>query len=243
MTSPPTFRSGPERKFATALVSDPERLKAVAEASLSGRLHDAELDAIVETLQAACDVSIAVVNLVVPGVQTYLAQVGIGVSRSVVDDDLSPCTEIVETGRLLTIADLRRHPVYWRNPLVQQGRIASFAGAPLIDDGVILGAVAVFDSAPRVFDPAQLSVLRHQARLAGSVIELRRSSARSVSLGGLDRLRSEVAQHIAAGAPPQEEAPMVFVGPTADADLLLLKEHLAALSDGTEVSSPDGSGG
>lgn len=163
---------------------NPARLAAVADADLSGHLDDRHLDAIVGTLQAACRVPMAVVNIVTPGLQTYPAEVGVGASQTEVPDELSPCAEVVTSRRSLVIDDLTKHLVYSQSPLVQQGTIAAFAGEPLIDNGVVLDSVSVFDDQPHIFSDAELTVLRHQAQLASAVVELRRS-ARTDPLTGL----------------------------------------------------------
>ena len=54
------------------------RLRAVADAHLEGHLMDQGLDAVVATLHIACDVPIAVVNIVTVDLQTYPAEVGVG---------------------------------------------------------------------------------------------------------------------------------------------------------------------
>lgn len=165
-------------------VGNPARLQAVAEAELSGHLNDRDLNAIVATLRLACDVPIAVINVVSANRQTYPAEVGIGAPCTLVPDGLSFCAEVVDTGRALAVSDAATHPVYSRNPMVRDGVIGSYAGVPLVDVGVVLGSVSIFDSTPRVFSHGDLEILRHQATLASSVLALRRS-ARTDALTGL----------------------------------------------------------
>ncbi len=150
---------------------DPRRLTAVLDTRRHAVVAAGDLHGIVEVLQVACAVPTAAIGLVAPGVQTYLAEVGIGAARTVFDDDVCPFAEIVEHGHPLEVPDLRQHSVYWRNPLVQQGRVVSFAGEPLLVDGAVVGAVAIFDSGPRKFSAEQIAALRRQAQRAGSVLE------------------------------------------------------------------------
>jgi diguanylate cyclase (GGDEF)-like protein len=119
----------------------------------------------------------AVVNLVTPDLQTFPAEVGVGVACTRVPDSLSFCAEVVRTGAALNVEDAASHPVYGENPLVQAGAIGSYAGEPLVHDGRVVGAVSVFDDHARTFTPGQLDVLRAQARLAGAVLDLRSRSA------------------------------------------------------------------
>jgi diguanylate cyclase (GGDEF)-like protein len=165
-------------------VRDARRLRAVAEADLPGHLGDPDLDAVVETLRLASGSPIAVVNIVTADVQTYPAEVGVGAACTSVPDALSFCAEVVDTGKPLLVTDAASHPVYSRNPLVLQGTVGAYAGVPLIDQGVVLGSVSIFDSGAREFPPDVLSILGYQAGLAASVLALRRS-ARTDGLTGL----------------------------------------------------------
>lgn len=165
-------------------VSDPRRLASVAAAELDGHAGDRDLDAVVATLQLGCQVPIAVVNIVRPDLQTYAAEVGVGAPCTNVPDALSFCAEVVDSGAAFVVADARAHPVYGANPLVADGVVGAYAGVPLIDDGVVLGSVAMFDGVARSFTAGELELLTHQAQLASSVLALRRSS-RTDALTGL----------------------------------------------------------
>lgn len=157
-------------------VRNPGRLAAVASTGLVGHDGDLDLEAIVSTLQIACRVPIAVINLVTADLQTYPAEVGVGSACTRVPDGVSFCAEVVETGKLVIVPDASLHPVYSHNPLVKSRAVMSYAGEPLVDHGVVLGSVSIFDAAPRVFTPHELELLRHQARLAAAVLSLRRST-------------------------------------------------------------------
>ncbi len=165
-------------------VLNAERLRRVSEAELEGHLGDPDLNAVVATLRIACDVPMAVVNIVWQNRQVYPAEVGVGAPCSLVPDALSFCAEVVETGQPLDVSDARQHPVYADNPLVREGVITSYAGVPLVDNGYVLGTVSIFGDKPGGFSPQELEVLLHQGRLASSVLALRRS-ARTDLLTGL----------------------------------------------------------
>ena len=158
-------------------VDDARRLSAVARLDLTGHAGDPLLDGLVQTLATACDVPVAVINLVTPDLQTYPAEVGVGATCTRVPDGLSFCSEVVRTGAPVEVADAAAHPVYGDNPLVQAGEIGAYAGEPLLHAGEVVGAVAVFDARARSFTAGQLSVLRAQALLAGAVLCLRATSA------------------------------------------------------------------
>ncbi|MEO6205309.1 MAG: sensor domain-containing diguanylate cyclase [Mycobacteriales bacterium] len=181
-------------------VRNPVRLRAVAEAELRGHLGDHDLDAVVATLRLACGVPIAVINIVGTDLQTYPAEVGVGAPCTEVPDGVSFCAEVVETGQALAVADAARHPIYANNPMVLDGVIGAYAGVPLIDKGVVLGSVSIFDGSARDFSPEVLEILGHQARLAASVLSLRRKARTDVLTGLpnrerlLDHLRSAIAR-------------------------------------------------
>lgn len=164
-------------------VTDPRRLAAVARAELRGHLGDADLDAVVGTLRIACRAPMAVVNIVTHDLQTYPAEIGVGAPCTSVPDELSFCAEVVDTRAPLAVPDARAHPVYSDNPLVRAGQVGAYAGVPLIDDGVVLGSIAIFDSEARDFTSEDLELLDYQARLAASVLALRRTARTDVLTG------------------------------------------------------------
>ena len=182
--NPAPVHSAASRRDAVTGTRNPHRLNAVARAELTGHLDDPDLDAVVATLRIACDVPIAVVNIVSADRQTYPAEVGIGAPCTDVPDELSFCAQVVDSGEALAIEDARSHPVYSHNPMVRDGVIGAYAGVPLVDDGFVLGSVSIFDDRVRTFSPDVLQILEHQARLAGSVLTLRRA-ARTDLLTGL----------------------------------------------------------
>jgi diguanylate cyclase (GGDEF)-like protein len=173
----------PKRSETVGGVRDPLRLAAVARAELRGHLGDPDLNSIVATLRIACRVPIAVVNIVSENCQTYPAEVGVGAPCTTVPDELSFCAEVVETKRTLAVSDATAHPIYADNPLVVAGVVAAYAGVPLVDAGYVLGSVSIFDGRPRVFTSDELEVLHHQARLASSVLALRRIARTDVLTG------------------------------------------------------------
>jgi diguanylate cyclase (GGDEF)-like protein len=164
-------------------VDHPKRLAAVARAEMHGHLGDPELNAVVATLRIGCSVPIAVINIVTHNTQTYPAEVGVGAPCTTVPDTLSFCAEVVNTRSSLAVANARAHPVYAQNPLVIDGVVGAYAGVPLVDDGFVLGSVSIFDDRPRQFTDEELELLEHQARLASSVLRLRRTSRTDVLTG------------------------------------------------------------
>lgn len=176
-----------------------ERLAVVDALGVVGHADDQDLDAIVETVALALDVPLAVVNLVRPDLQTYAAEIGVGVACTQVPDRLSFCAEVVETGRPLQVADARRHAVYRENPLVLTGGVTAYAGVPLFHRGAVIGAVSVFDPRPRRFDARALRLLDAQARLASSVLTLRWAATHDALTGLANRRRAAACAATAPG--------------------------------------------
>ena len=164
-------------------VLDPRRLAAVARAELHGHLGDQDLNAVVATLRIGCRVPIAVINIVSHNLQTYPAEVGVGAPCTRVPDALSFCARVVDTKSAVTVPDARAHPVYAHNPMVLGGVIGAYAGVPLVDRGFVLGSVSIFDGRAREFTSEELLLLDLQARLASSVLALRRASRTDVLTG------------------------------------------------------------
>lgn len=195
-----TLRIEPSPETPLRGVRNQRRLRAVAAAELLGHLGDPDLDAVVATLRLACGVPMAVINIVTENLQTYPAEVGVGAPCTQVPDALSFCAEVVDTGRALAVSDAATHPVYSRNPMVIDGVIGAYAGVPLIDEGVVLGSVSIFAGSARTFSAEVLDILRHQSRLASSVLALRRSARTDVLTGLpnrevlLDMLRMAIAR-------------------------------------------------
>ncbi len=169
-------------------VNNPLRLRVVEESQLSGHMGDQDLDAIVSTLVLACKVPMAIVNVVRPDLQTYPSELGVGQPFTQIADQESFCTQIVETAHALVVSDASTDPLYSKNPLVRARTIMAYAGEPLIEDGTVIGSVAILDTTSRIFTETELAVLRHQARLAQAVLELRHS-ARTDYLTGLPNRR------------------------------------------------------
>lgn len=183
-------------------VADRRRLDEIARLALHGHLADAGLDAVVETVAAALAVPMAAVNIVTPNLQTYAAEVGLGVPCTTVPDDRSFCTEVVNTGQPLIVPDAPTHPVYRENPLVVSGQIGAYAGYPLVHRGAVLGSVCAFHDRPRAFTATELRILAAQARLAATVLSLRHAATHDSLTGLANRARGAEFAAQALAMPP-----------------------------------------
>ena len=154
-------------------LADQRRLEEIARLALHGRLADPGLDAVAETNAAALTVPMSAVNIVTPNLQTFAAEVGMGVPCTNVPDDLAFCAEVVRTGQPFLLPDAAAHEVYCRHPLVVSGNVGAYAGFPLVHRGAVIGTICVLDDHPREFTPTELVILAFQAKLASTVLALR----------------------------------------------------------------------
>jgi putative methionine-R-sulfoxide reductase with GAF domain len=76
------------------------------------------------------------------------------------------CSEVVRTSRIVAIADIERDPQRRRALLGRQG-VRAYVGVPVVMDGVVVGALAVYDERVRDFTPDETAELQRLAQLAG----------------------------------------------------------------------------
>jgi GAF domain-containing protein len=79
------------------------------------------------------------------------------------------CVNAVMSGQPYVVPDAAADLVQSTNPLVTADGVRSYAGAPIVVDGVVLGAHCVLGHSPSDFTDADLDELR---RSAGEVAEL-----------------------------------------------------------------------
>lgn len=90
------------------------------------------------------------------------------------------CSWTILSGELCIAEDMQADARFADNPLVKvsEGGLRFYAGAPLISrDGHCIGALGIFDSAPRHFDEAQRAHLKDFAGLVIDALELHRALA------------------------------------------------------------------
>ena len=97
---------------------------------------------------------------------------------------------VVREGRALVVLDARADERVAGLPAVTSGGVTSYLGTPLISaSGLVVGALAVYDGAPRTWQDDDVALLEHLA--ASVVAELELAAARSAI--GASRVRLEVA--------------------------------------------------
>ncbi|MCP3100811.1 diguanylate cyclase [Myxococcus sp. K15C18031901] len=166
---------------APAEVSDEEekrRLERIA----SMRLVDegppeAELQGLVTEVAHAFAVPVALLTLVLGDRQWFKAHVGL--PPSLAKDRGTPrdwafCHHVVQGRESLVVPDATRHPVFRDNPLVRDGIVGSYAGAPLVTPGgEVLGTLCVIDTRPLMLGTEDLAALRELARRVAGDLEMK----------------------------------------------------------------------
>lgn len=90
----------------------------------------------------------------------------------------SLCTVTATGGRPLVVADAVQDRRVATLPPVTSGQVGAYLGVPLVaDDGRLVGAMCVFDSTPRAWSDAEVSVLTQLAASAVAELELAALSA------------------------------------------------------------------
>ncbi|NTX36896.1 diguanylate cyclase [Myxococcus sp. CA033] len=161
---------------------------------------EAELQELVTEVAQAFAVPVALLTLVLGDRQWFKAHVGL--PHALARDRGTPrdwafCHHVVMGRESLVVPDATRHPVFRDNPLVRDGIVGSYAGAPLVTPGgEVLGTLCVIDTRPLVLGTEDLAALRELARRVAGDLELRsraRMEARDLGRSRQEPSRSEVA--------------------------------------------------
>ena len=165
--------------FATipSLVTDADRLKALAGYGILDTPAEAGFDDIVHLACRLCATPVALVSLVAGDRQWFKARVGFPACET--DLNSSVCAHaLAQPDELLIIPDLTLDPRTAANPLVTgEPFIRFYAGAPLrTPKGLVLGSLCVIDAAPRPegLTEAQAGDLRALSRQVMTQLEMRR---------------------------------------------------------------------
>ncbi|AKQ65722.1 Phytochrome-like protein [Myxococcus hansupus] len=138
---------------------------------------EAELQQLVTEVAQAFGVPVALLTLVLGERQWFKAHVGL--PPSLAKDRGTPrdwafCHHVVQGREPLVVPDARRHPYFRDNPLVRDGIVGSYAGAPLqTSTGEVLGSLCVIDTRPLVLGAEDLAALRELAHRVAEDLEQR----------------------------------------------------------------------
>ncbi|MEU4237456.1 response regulator [Actinoplanes sp. NPDC026619] len=171
--------SGDRRLTSGRPLTDPDRLAAVA------RLLDEpdpvdELSLAIEIANVAelTGASSAVAGLVLDNTLQHLASVGLPdliVEAGGTPIEWTPGGVLAGTDRPVLFDDLSSDPIFQDIPMVTMSGVRSYAGVPLHSpDGLVVGIMAVMDTAPMRFSGATVDTLRAAAPRVMRLIDRRR---------------------------------------------------------------------
>ena len=189
-----------------------ERLARIEEMGITHDApSDAELRRILEDVAADFSVPTALVTIVLEGKQWFKSFVGLGgdllENRGSVRG-WSFCHHVVEGREALVIPDARDNPTFHANPLVVDGTIGGYAGAPIITPhGEVLGSLCILDRKPLTVGAEGIDKLRLVARRVAGELELSAGQRRRDRLK-LDAGRGTVPPPRSPSSPPPALPPL-----------------------------------
>jgi len=180
---------------ASARASDERaRLEALRTYGILDAAPEVPFDDVAALAAAIADTPMAAVTFIDEERQWFMASIG-------VPDKEGPrheafCAHTIQSLDSFVVEDACGDVRFVTNPAVTGPmHLRSYAGAPIVvDGGLALGAVAVFDTRPRRFDATQLDALRRLALVAVRLLEERRQRLRVVTLTA-DRRDALVRSH------------------------------------------------
>ncbi len=166
-------RSSPVREPA-GVVSDPRRLRALADYQILDTEREPAFDGIVELARGVCGVPVALVGFIDSARQWFKAEAGLGVREAPLDD--SPRQDALLEADVLVIGDTREDARISSNPLLRAaGRSLRFYAGALLKSGPYpLGMLCVLDEFPRALGPGQLEALALMRDQVAHLLDFRR---------------------------------------------------------------------
>lgn len=154
--------------------NDAERVAFLADLSVLDTAPDENLDRITELCREIFGVPVAVVTLVSDERQWFKSVQGLDVCET--SRDVAFCNYTILTDEIFEVVDATIDPRFTENPLVvNEPHIRYYAGAPLIYDGIRLGALCLIDfEARKPLDDTQQDILRMLAAMVIRELRLQR---------------------------------------------------------------------
>jgi GAF domain-containing protein len=154
----------------SAVIADPERLRALRATGLLDSPPEEVYDRITRAAAAALDVPFAAMSLIDVDRQFLKSTVGMGGTSPEERQttlERSVCQYAVANGAPLILEDARTDPVFKNHPAVVDGSLVAYLGIPLADkDGNVVGTLCVFDTKPRLWGTGHVQILGNLAELA-----------------------------------------------------------------------------
>lgn len=170
------------------IVSEADRLHALAASEVFGAVGIEALDELIALAARLAGTPVAAVNLIGETRQWTVA--GVGLPAGDAARDTSLCDFAIAQVGATVIEDLREDSRFAGHPKVADG-LRFYAAFPLLSaEGLAVGAFCVADVRPRVLKDEQLLALRAVARAAAAQIDARRHVAAARDAG--ERLQAVI---------------------------------------------------
>ncbi len=148
---------------AGAVISDPDRLRALYDSGLLNAERARSLDRIVGLVVAAVGVPSAAVTLIDHDTQYMCSAIGLDPDMAVTRQgplEGSLGRDVLVTGKPLIVADARKEPLLRDHWAVAKGVVVAYAGFPLTDGrGHTIGTLIAWDTRPRRWMPGHIQVM------------------------------------------------------------------------------------
>jgi GAF domain-containing protein len=138
------------------------RLTVLARIDLDNAELRERLDAITQRTAARLGQPVGLVSMVLDSTQMFVGSHGLEGWLSDVGGtpvEWSFCSTVVDTGEAYVVPDAEADPRQEGNPLVEFDGVRSYAGAPVVVDGAVLGAHCVFGFEAHTFTDDDMAEL------------------------------------------------------------------------------------
>ncbi|RDE06694.1 diguanylate cyclase domain-containing protein [Sphingomonas aracearum] len=172
-----------ELSAATLLRDEEARIAALHALDLLDTEPEAAFDALIALAGQMLDCPTSLLSLVDRDRQWFKAKAGIELTET--DRSIAFCDYTIRENDLLVVPDAAKDVRFAGNPLVTDGAVRFYAGAPIHatdpqGTSHAIGALCVLDEKPRELTAEQGRALKHFATLAEALITMRRVSGEAV---------------------------------------------------------------
>ncbi|MFC0005767.1 SpoIIE family protein phosphatase [Micromonospora siamensis] len=169
-------RAAGRPRIVSPALSDPARLRSLAETGLDNRADEA-FDRFARLVSDLLEVPVALVSLVGRDRQFFPGAIGLPepwAERRQTPLSHSFCQHVVDIEVPMVLPDARLYPRVRDNLAIPDLGVVAYAGMPLTDlEGRVLGALCAIDSKPRAWTARQLRTLADLAAACSSELRLR----------------------------------------------------------------------
>lgn len=189
------------------------RLAALGRCDVLDTSPEAAFDTIVHLVRKTLDVPMSAVSFIDSDRQWFKSRAGLDVTETA--REVAFCDFTIRQTDPLIVSDAAQDSRFRDNPLVTGGpNIGSYVGVPLrTADGYNIGSLCAIDTQARTYDPIQIEVLEHLAKLVVEHLELRNLAERDSLTGALTRraFMAELDKQISLYARQRRPAALVMI--------------------------------